>query len=73
MIKDFLQALPEVVKYEADLKKAGKKSSFEAQDDGEEWLIQVFEIVKNDNEPSHTATFGWYRVNKKTGETIRDL
>jgi len=68
-----VKVLPEVVKYEADLKMAGKKASYEAQADGEDWLIQVFEIVKNNNEPSHTATFGWYRVNKKTGETIRDL
>lgn len=63
----------EVVKYEADLKKAGKKATFEVQDDGEEWTIQVFEIVQNSGEASHTATFGWYRVNKKTGEVIKDI
>ena len=58
----------EVVKYEADLEKVGSKASFEIQDDGDDWEIQVFEIVKNGDEPSHTATFGWYWVNKKTGE-----
>lgn len=68
-----VKSRPEVVKYEADLKKVGSKASFEVQDDGDEWLVQVFEIVKNDNELSHTATFGWYQVNKKTGEVNRDL
>jgi hypothetical protein len=68
-----VKAQSEVVKYAADLEKAGKNASFEAQDDNTEWTIQVFEIVKNDDGPSHTATFGWYRVNKKTGEIIRDL
>lgn len=63
----------EVVKYEADLAKAGKKATFEAQDDGEEWIIQVFEIVQNKGEASHTATFGWYRVDKKTGKVIKDI
>ena len=50
------------------MKKAGSKASFEIQDNGDDWGIQVFEIVKNKGETSHTATFGWYRVNKKTGE-----
>lgn len=68
-----VKMLPEVIKYEADLAKAGKKASFETQDDGDAWLIQVFEIVKNGNEPSHTATFGWYRVNKKTGVAENEL
>lgn len=68
-----IKTRPEVVKYEADLRKAGKKASFETQDDGEQWSIQVFEIVKNGDEPSHTATFGWYTVNKKTGKINKDL
>lgn len=68
-----VKSRPEVVKYEAVLEKAGKKASFEAQADGEDWLIQVFEIVKNDNEPPHTATFGWYRVDKKSGEVVKEL
>lgn len=56
----------EIIAYEVEMAKAGKKANFEIQDEGEEWLIQVFEIVQNDNELPHTATFNWYRVNKKT-------
>lgn len=68
-----IKSLPEVVKYEADLKKAGSKASFEVQDDDAHWSIQVFEIVKNGSEPSHTATFGWYTVDKKTGAVEKEL
>lgn len=63
----------EVVKYVADLKKAGSKASFETQDNDDEWSVQVFEIVKNEGEVSHTATFGWYLINKNTGQITRDL
>lgn len=60
----------EVIKYEADLRRASSKASFEVNEDADGWSIQVFEIVKNEGEVSHTATFGWYRVVKKTGEVI---
>lgn len=36
--------------------------------DGEVYLIQVYEI-----KDGHTATFNWYRVNKKTGEIKAEL
>jgi len=36
-------------------------------DEGNFYIIQVFEIVEND-EINHTATWGWYKVNKSTGE-----
>ncbi len=68
-----VRALPEVAEYEAILGSAGKEASFEAQDEGDGWLVQVFEIVKNDDGSAHTATFGWYRINKKTGEIVKDL
>lgn len=58
----------DVVKYEARLKKFGKKASFETTEDIDSWSVHVFEIVKNPGELSHTATFGWYSVNKKTGQ-----
>ncbi len=67
-----VRALPEVIEYEATLKKAGKQASFEAQEDGtDQWLVQVFEIVNNPGEPSHTATFDWYAVKKKTGKAFK--
>lgn len=67
-----VREVPEVVVYEAMLREADKEASFEAEDRREVWLIQVFEIVKNDEGPSHTATFGWYFVNKITGEITKE-
>lgn len=64
---------PEVVKYVADLKKIGKSAGFEVQENEYEWSIQVFEIVKNDDEPSRTTTFGWYLIDKKNGQLTGDL
>ncbi|WP_198159738.1 zinc ribbon domain-containing protein [Picosynechococcus sp. PCC 7003] len=31
------------------------------------YLVHVYEIVNNPGEPSHTATFGWYEVDRQTG------
>lgn len=36
-------------------------------DEGNFYVIQVFEIVQSDG-GGHTATWGWYKVNKSTGE-----
>lgn len=63
--------LPEVKQFINNLATAGSNAEFNTEDHGEEWSIQVFEIVSQDG-LSHTATFQWYTVNKKTGE-IRDL
>lgn len=57
----------EVFKYELELSKAGKMASFRAEDKGEDWAVQVFEVV-NQEGLSHTATFNWYIVNKRTGD-----
>ena len=35
------------------------------------YLIHLFENVADD-EPAHTATFGWYRVDKETGVVTND-
>lgn len=37
-------------------------------EEGNDYIFQVFEVVADDAENSHTATFGWYGVNKLTGE-----
>ena len=34
----------------------------------EEYLIRAYEMVNNPGEPSHTATLGWYNINRQTGE-----
>lgn len=62
----------EVVKYEFDLTKAGKKVTFEVEDGDKEWVVHVFEIVVQ-GEGSHTATFGWYAVDKISGEVRKDI
>lgn len=36
-------------------------------DDGPDYIIHVYDVVEDDIS-SHTATRGWYAVNKKTGE-----
>jgi len=52
---------------------SGKVATIEIEDGGEVWNVHVFEIVKESDGSSHTATFGWYSVNKKTGETKKEL
>lgn len=64
--------LPEVQEYMALLKENGKEAVFEVEDlDDEDWNVHVFEVVQEE-EASHTATFGWYQVSKKTGEVKKD-
>lgn len=64
---DAVRTRTEVLKYELELTKAGKRASFRAEDRGEEWAVQVFEVVNQGNS-SHTATFNWYGVHKNTGK-----
>lgn len=62
----------EVIEFEKELAKAGKKAKYGIEDGGDVWLVQVYEIVEQDGE-SHTATFNWYRVNKETKEISKEL
>lgn len=39
---------------------------YDHDDENGDFIFQVFEVVNNNNEGGHTATFGWYGVNKKT-------
>ncbi len=61
-----IKNLPEVRQFIDNLAKVGSVAKFNAEDGGEDWNIQVFEIV-NQGGDGHTATFNWYRVDKKTG------
>ncbi|MDP3769817.1 MAG: hypothetical protein U1A23_01540 [Candidatus Sungbacteria bacterium] len=67
-----IKALPEVAAFVSELEQNGKKASFRVEDQGNEWGIQVYEIVARDGE-SHTATFNWYRVNKKSGAVDKEF
>lgn len=62
----------EVLDFERQLTKAGKKAIFGATDNGDNWLVQVYEVVEQDGE-THTATFNWYRVNKQTKKVIKEF
>ncbi|MFZ2205221.1 MAG: hypothetical protein WAV23_01375 [Minisyncoccia bacterium] len=61
-----IESLPEVKEYEKNLADSGKKAIVEVEDAEDNWNVHVFEIIKESDRTSHTATFGWYRVNKKT-------
>ncbi|ANV88966.1 zinc ribbon domain-containing protein [Picosynechococcus sp. PCC 7117] len=37
------------------------------------YLIHVYETVNNPGEPSHTATYGWYEVDRQTGMVFEML
>ncbi|MFJ7746512.1 hypothetical protein [Peribacillus sp. NPDC097295] len=41
---------------------------YDHDDEKEDYIFQVFEVVNDSNEGGHTATWGWYGVNKKTKE-----
>ena len=62
-----VRALPEVQAFAKTLGAVGREPQFYAQDEGEYWLVQVLEVVADEGEAGHTATFGWYRVEKKGG------
>lgn len=67
-----IKNLPEVKEYSSELEKAGSKIQFNVEDWEEDFGVQVFEIV-NQGESSHTSTFNWYRVSKKTGEVSKEF
>ncbi len=60
----------DVLKWYETLRKAGKEKNARIDVDSEEndkYIVHVYEVVQNYGEPSHTATFGWFEVEKKTG------
>ena len=59
---EIIRALPEVVAYEKALTKAGTAAHVDAQSEGAQWIVQVYEV-----KDGHTATFNWYTVDKATG------
>ncbi|QHV00087.1 zinc ribbon domain-containing protein [Synechocystis sp. CACIAM 05] len=39
----------------------------------QQYLIRAYESVNNPREPDHTATFGWYNVDRQTGEVTQSI
>lgn len=66
-----VRSLSEVKNYEALLAQAGKAATIEAEDNDTEWNVHVYEIVTQDG-ISHSATFGWYQVDKYSGEVFSE-
>jgi hypothetical protein len=48
----------------------GRSSAFRATDNGKTWEVQAFENVRN-ADGGHTATFGWYSVDKASGQVSK--
>lgn len=70
--------MPEVKKFIANVKVAGKARGVTSHVEydrleGGEHIIHVFELVPDDAETSHTATFNWYHVNAKTGKISKEF
>lgn len=58
----------EVKEFTGLLAKSGRNPRYEiSEEDGSTWMIRVYEIVDDGDGMSHAATFGWYKVDKKTG------
>lgn len=73
-----VEALPEVKRWRADIKKLGAKRGVKAvvevdRQEGAEIVVHVYEIVPDDNESSHTATLNWYYVDKKTAKIRKEF
>lgn len=58
--------LPEVKEFEKLLEGVNKPVSFRVIDGNNYWSIQVYEDVKDSETEGHSATFGWYKVDKNT-------
>lgn len=69
---ELIKALPEVQDYIQRLAQSGVAASFNIEDRGEEWVVQVYEVVQQGG-GSHTATFSWYRVDKQTGDIAKEF
>jgi hypothetical protein len=64
-----VKALPDVAEWVATVTAAGGSPRIEVDsEDSAAYTVHVYEIVKQtDDMPSHTATMGWYTVDKTTG------
>lgn len=45
---------------------------FDRKEKGD-YIIHVYELVPDDAETSHTATFNWYHVNQSTGRVTKEF
>ena len=64
--------MPEVQEFIAELAANKKIASFNVENRGDFWSVQAYEIVVQNCE-SHTATFNWYIIDKKTGAVTKEF
>ena len=71
---DRVAALPEIKAWMKFVHKMSPKNKAAFRSEGLQmgrYLIQPYEDVNDGNGMGHTATFGWYEVDKKTGEVVK--
>ncbi|MCO5297507.1 MAG: hypothetical protein M9921_11680 [Fimbriimonadaceae bacterium] len=67
--QELVAALPEVDQFVKLLRGAGKSAVFDVSlEDDHTYRVHVYENVDDGNGMSHTATFGWYLVDRTTGQ-----
>jgi len=70
-----VKALPEVAEWIANVTKAGGSPHIDIDsEDAAAYTVHVYEVVKGEGDtPSHTATMGWFTVDKGTGEVKQQV
>jgi hypothetical protein len=70
-----VKALPEVAEWIANVTKAGGSPHIDMDsEDAVAYTVHVYEVVKEEGDiPSHTATMGWFTVDKGTGEVKQQV
>ena len=53
--------------------KMQSKCVADVEDGGHFWSVHIYEYVNDGNNSGHSATFGWYQVDKKTGKIKKFL
>jgi hypothetical protein len=72
--RDLVAALPDVVEWRDNVTAAGGSAHIDVDsEDAGAYTVHVFEIIADQGDiPGHTATMGWYVVDKNTGD-VRNM
>lgn len=66
--RDLVAQQPEVAQFIKDLATQKKKVHIDvAPEDAGSYSVHVYEVVDDGDGMAHTATFAWYKVDRKTG------
>lgn len=69
-----VREVAEVKEWLAAMQRAGKPPHIvvDREEEGS-FIVQVYEIVEDGPDQAHTATMGWYRVNRRTGKVTSEM